>query len=251
MAKRKNRIRQNTRQVLIAKPHKPEHDTDERTNLWITNQCLSGIADYIPIPSRGAAVARNTAIEMFLNEPRYKDKTHLLFVDADTCPVSENALAKLLLDGKPAVSGITPICVETNNNGEMTWDLLWSCTYKDQDGVVKDYGIDDLPKKMFKAYRTGGSFFLIRRDVLEKLEQPYQKDIFDEKWLRRDLGQDYYFCDNITKAGFDIWIDPEVICHHYHKFDLLEIFMMFSQNRLREAANTRSADASREVAEDV
>jgi SAM-dependent methyltransferase len=58
----------------------------------------------------------------------------------------------------------------------------------------------------------GGGCLLVHRRVIEKLEKPYFK--FTEG---ARAGEDFYFCRQIRQAGFDIWLDPGVICGHKQK----------------------------------
>jgi len=205
--------------VLIVKPHNKEYQTDERVNHFIMKAFGRGIAEYEAWPSKLPELVRNRAITEFLHSPTFKKKTHLFFLDSDTCPVNDFAIERLLSFGKDVIAGITPI-VRVDNDIQCMWSAQKDDEY---------YGWDDLPKTLFKADRIGGTTLLLSRKVLEKLEPPYQITEYNDNMTNVKLSEDYYFSDKIKKAGFDIWVDPDTVCHHYHMFNLLEIYNIWKQ----------------------
>ena len=108
-------------------------------------------------------------------------------------------------------------------------DCHWSAIIKNESGKLENIGIDEMPNSPFVAHRTGGTCLLIRREVLQKLKQPYQKFEYDEQQLKLLRSEDIYFSDNIRNAGFNIWIDPQSVCHHFHVLDILDIFAIAIQ----------------------
>jgi hypothetical protein len=58
------------------------------------------------------------------------------------------------------------------------------------------------------------------------MEPPYQKVTYDESHIEYTQSEDYYFCDKIRAAGFDIWVDPTIMCHHWHTMDMMMIVQM-------------------------
>ncbi len=224
-------LRKNAYNVLIVKPHNIEHQCDERVNQWIMKQFSKGLAEYWAIPSKTPEVARNHAINMFLTDPKWKSKTHLFFLDADTLPCSDFAIEKLLYHNKAVTAGVTPIIRGNLATGRGDITCYWSALKWDEQGEYDTIGINDLPRKLFKSPRVGGTTILLRRDVLEKLKKPYQKNTFSEDMTQQILSEDFYFSDKIREAGFDIWVDPDVKCHHFHNFDLLDVFDMVETAR--------------------
>ncbi len=207
--------------VLIVKPHNIERQTDERVNNWIMQAFQRGVGEYLPIPAKLPELARNWAISEFLTNPKNKDKTHIFFIDSDTEPMNPYAIEKLLSHNKPVVAGVTPIV-------RVAEDIrcMWSVVTGDGD----DYdpiSIEGLPTKLFQAKRVGGTTLLVRRDVLEKLEKPYQISTWKDDMTGQTFSEDFYFSDKIREAGFNIYVDPTVICHHYHNFDLLDVFSIW------------------------
>ena len=235
MSKKKPKLTRNQRlngnRVLLVKPHNRSFQVDQRTETFILKAFQRGILEPAPIASQIPEIARNVMISKFLNDPSLKKKTHIFFLDADTCPDNEFAVEKLLSLNKPVVCGVTPIIRYVD---EMT-NCMWSVVGNEDDKPFH-YGIDKLPKKPFKVWRTGGTTMLVRRDVLEKLEKPYQKHEYNEDNTISKLSEDMYFSDKIREAGFDIWCDPSVICHHYHYMDLLDVFGIYEASLKKNKA---------------
>jgi hypothetical protein len=214
--------------ILICKPHNVQFQTDERVNNWIMKQYGKGLAEYMSVPSKLPELARNYFIDVFLHAEQFKKKTHIFFIDADTVPVSEWALERLLSHDKPVVAGVTPIMRGKLTNTDVI-SCSWSCLKeKNERGEFETYGIDELPTKLFKSPRVGGTTILIKREVLEKLSKPYQKCEWDEDMRVQKLSEDFYFSDKIIEAGYDIWVDPMIKCHHYHYVDMLDQFEIYS-----------------------
>ena len=219
--------------VLIVKPHNVEYIVDERVGQFIMKAFQRGVGEYLSYPSKVPELARNRAIQQFLHstEPAFAKKTHIFFLDADTCPVNDFAIERLLGLKKDVVGGVAPI-VRTNNN---TISCMWSAIMKGEDGKRENIGIGELPKKLFKADRVGGTTLLMSRRALEKLKPPYQMTTYNDSWTDVKLSEDYYFSDKIREAGFDIWVDPETVCNHYHNFNLLDIFAIWEQSQKKTA----------------
>jgi GT2 family glycosyltransferase len=211
--------------VLIVRPHKQEGFTCESTSQFLAKAFARGVADYVCYEARTPDIARNVGILAFLHRPLHARKTHLFLLDDDSTPVNDFVIERLMGLNKPVVAGVTPII----RKSEETFDCYWSPIIKNESGKLENIGIDEMPKKQFKAHRTGGTCLLLRRDALQKLEPPYQKFEFNEHQTKLLRSEDIYFSDKLREAGFDIWIDPESICHHFHTQDILDIFAVAIQ----------------------
>ncbi len=223
MAKRKF---QREYSVLIAKPHNIECQTDERVTGFCMKSLERGVAEYLSIPSKLPELARNYAIHEFLHNPKHAKKTHLFFLDADTKPVNEYTIELLLSHNKDVVAGVTPIF----RIKDREINCMWSAVIKDND-KLENLGIDELPKKLFKADRVGGTTLLLSRKVLKALKTPYQESKYNETVTNIKLSEDFDFCEKIKEAGFDIWVDPTCVCSHYHLIDILDIFQIYKQSK--------------------
>lgn len=188
------------------------------------------VIEYEPYPSRQAEFGRNMAIRKFLTYPQWANHTHLFFLDADTWPENEFAIERLLSHNKPFVAGITPIMRKDDVHG---WLDYWSAIPLPEPGQEPKplHLSDELPKGLFKSHITGGTTMLIRRDVLEKLKPPYQQCVYNDDITGYKQSEDYYFTEQIRKAGFDLFVDPDIKCHHSHQFDLLEFYRWIRRHR--------------------
>lgn len=220
-----------------------EGDTCQQTSLFITKNQLAAIADSTQLESKEPALARNQAIGRFLHNMDFRHYTHIFFLDDDSTPVQDDAVTRLLNHNKPFVAGVTPIyrfkegidfskvhLIERGiiRNEKIKIDCHWNAIVKNGERM-ENIGIDELPKKLFKAYRVGGTGLLVRRDVLEKLKPPYQVTTYNDSYTGVTLSEDIYFSNKVREAGFDIWVDPAVQCHHFHKLDIWELFLVAMQ----------------------
>ena len=208
------------RPVLIAKPHNVENLVDERVNTWCMKAFQRGIAEYVPCGTKQAELGRNTIINEFRDNEIYRKCTHIFFLDADTEPFDDFAIERLLSLKKPVIAGVTPIVMQRPDH----LACMWSPVIKKENGELENIGIGEMPKKPFIAQRTGGTTLLIERRVINDLKPPYQRSTYNSNWTNISLSEDRYFSDKIREAGYNIWIDPETVCHHYHKIDLLDLF---------------------------
>lgn len=170
-------------------------------------------------PSRQSEFGRNSIIKDFLAQKERGIHTHLLFIDADSCPADHTALERLLAHDKDVICGVTPLWLD---NGPVP-DLRWNVQTDDSGANLQ---IGELPQSLFKVKRVGGSTILVKRKVLEALRPPYQMPAFNNEYTAFTLGEDYYFCDRIREAGFDIWCDPTIMSHHWHTIDILRILTL-------------------------
>lgn len=213
--------------VLIVKPHNIECQTNEWTNQFIMKAFQRGTAELAPFPTKIPEFGRNTGINKFLHDPKHRHYEHIFFLDDDSPPFDDYAIEYLRSQNRSVIAGVTPIVRVKPSE----IDCHWSASIKNNDGKVQTIGINELPKKQFKAHRVGGTCLLVHRRVLEKLKPPYQKTTFNETCTDVKLSEDVYFSDKIREAGFDIWVDPKVQCHHWHYFDLADIFAIVRQTK--------------------
>lgn len=239
---RRTQISKREPPVLIVRPHKMEGQSCQATSLFIMKNHLSGIAISTHMESKTPEVARNKAILGFLHDMKYRHCSHIFFLDDDSTPYAEDAILRLLNHRKPFVAGLTPIMRYREgliyhksliNAGIMQHekteiDCHWNAVIE-KDGRLENIGIDEKPEGLFKAYRIGGTGILVRRDVLEKLKPPYQITTYNERYTDVKLSEDMYFSDKVREAGFDLWVDPAIECHHFHNLDILDMFKALVQ----------------------
>lgn len=71
-------------------------------------------------------------------------------------------------------------------------------------------------KEPFKAAGIGFGFVCIKSGVFEAIERPWFSYLapIEDYGVPMILGEDIAFCMNAKKAGFDIWVDPNVRLTH-------------------------------------
>lgn len=224
--------------VLIVKPHAKTNLTCEETSQWKARQWKHGIANYTSQASATPDIARNTGIRDFLTLERHRRQKYIFFLDDDSPPFEDNAIIKLMEMDVPFAAGVTPIRIyrdgvvdeNTGEEGPKYIDMLWNPVFMQTNGEKKNFGPDELPTSIFKAHTIGGTCLLIKREVFEALEPPYQKFTFNKEHTKCIQGEDIYFSNKVREAGFTLWVNPDVKCHHYHRMDIADWFMMIEQS---------------------
>ena len=161
-------------------------------------------------PTKFAAQGRDTIVyEVLQNIPTV---THFLFLDSDSIP-PDDVLDRML--GYDIAVGVYLIAQKGHLN--------WCVVRKDAKEESKFVGIpyEKLPKEPFLLKTYGFGCVMVKREVFEKMEWPYFKDIFRPG--KRLIGQDVYFADKSAEAGFESWCIPSVQCEHNKAVPLLEI----------------------------
>ena len=155
---------------------------------------------------RGIGEHRNVIVKDFLET----DYDYLLMIDADN-PPPVNVLDLVELD-KPVIGLPTPINMSyIQGLTEFYWNV---------------FGEDDLPTKqagqgLQEVHMVGSGVILIRRDVLEAIENP-----FTTKRNEADLrivGTDTAFCKRCKQNNIKIYTHWDYKCSHYKDLNLLSL----------------------------
>lgn len=231
---KKRRAVQGNANVMIVTPCPLNFNIDLRMAVFCASAITRGIAAWLPTPSRAGEDGRNQIFRetLAMKDVRY---THFFLLDADSFPYNPYMIEKLLNHRLPVVAGPTP----TQREGKDKWDFksfqavelkrdpiqrLWNIV-TEVDGVRKSLkrsrgpDKDELPAKMFKTKYVGSTGMLIAREVIEKMPIPYQKTERNEHG-QTTLSEDYYFCEQMQKMGYDIWIDPTLKSGHNNSIDI-------------------------------
>ncbi len=195
--------------IVIGVPVDKDFRIDVRTAAYCSAEASHPDVKWGYASSREAGVGRSTFAYRALKDPNV---THLYFMDSDVVP-PEGALQKLLTYDLPIVAGIYPM---------MANELVWS--FK-TDGWWKSIK-DPLGDKLIKATAIGGSTLLIKREVIEKLKNPCFKITYEavnDKGRCYDEGEDEYFSRIAIEAGYDIMVDPTIVCDHFNYKSLFSI----------------------------
>lgn len=157
-------------------------------------------------------LGRNHLANLFLAD---KDCTHLLFIDND-CTFTPGAIRRLVEWNVPMVSA----CMYTKDIpphptmgrylgrsksgkhyyrfGGITKDIIrYTRAYGAPEDNACEFAHSD--SDLQEVDGIGMHFTLIRRDVLETIQQPF---FFGETG-----GEDFYFCRKVRDAGFPIYYD--------------------------------------------
>ncbi len=231
---KKRRAVQGAANVMIVTPCPLDHTVDLRLAVFCASAIARGIADWLPTPSRAGEDGRNQIFRetLAMKDVRY---THFFLLDADSWPHNPYMIEKLLSHGKAVIAGPTP----TQREGKEKWDF-GAFTYATvvRDPIQRFWNIviegngkpkslkrsadptkDELPKGLFKAKYVGGTGLLVAREVIERMPEPYQKTERNVHG-KTTLSEDYYFCEQITKLGYPIWIDPDLKSGHNNSIDI-------------------------------
>jgi hypothetical protein len=131
-------------------------------------------------------IGRNQCVEA----ARLVKATHLLFLDSDIVfPV--DTLTRLLAHGKDIVGGLYVQRTPPHHSLGMT--------YEGKHELVTE-GL-----KRMKIMPTG--CLLLRLALFDKLTKPW----FNTQSVgEKIMGEDYYFCERASAAGFEIWCDGDL-----------------------------------------
>ena len=154
---------------------------------------------------RGIGEHRNVVVKEFLKG----DYDYLLFIDADN-PPPVNVL-DLIEEDKPVIGLPTPIQMSAIQGLE---EFYWNVYDNDYPRKNKGDGLE-------QVYMVGSGVMLIRRDVLESLENPFT-EVRDETGLRI-VGTDMAFCKKCKEQNIDIYTHWDYKCSHFKEINLLNI----------------------------
>ncbi|MFL6313713.1 MAG: hypothetical protein ACJ71W_16570 [Terriglobales bacterium] len=157
------------------------------------------------------AAARNHAVENMLN----MGIEWLLQIDNDTVP-PPNLLQVLDHVGDRKIVGFpTPMEYE---DGKTCFNL----------GKIVGSNSSELQKSIpagwSKVDAVGSGCLLVHRDVFRALSDPWFEHSAEQvKKMRIYAGEDFHFCEKAREKGFEVWINSDFICRHYHTVDLYKV----------------------------
>lgn len=173
----------------------------------IIRWCKDGAGLYATHKVAPVDHARNEIVREFLKT----NMDYLFFVDSDTIP-PDWALKAMLKSNKDIVTGLTPML--RYDDHQDTWATMYNAFNRERDEngkVIKTRVAEG--NGLVEVERCGASCLLIKREVLEKMEEPWFKFDWDEKH-REHTSEDIYFCDQARALGYKIYANMEVVCKH-------------------------------------
>lgn len=156
---------------------------------------------------------RNKMVKNFLEN---EDNEWLLMLDNDVVPPRD--VLKMVDYGKKVVSATVtvkkqgvphPVIVKQRDDGKfrrMTMEEYYDTV--DDEGLVEVDGV-------------GTGCLLIHRSVLETMEPPWFKFLYNEDGTLK-LGEDFYFGQRMREMDQPMYVSSEYVCSHYRKTDLTE-----------------------------
>ncbi len=133
----------------------------------------------------------------------YSECDYIFFIDSDVL-IQQGQLEKLVSWNKDAITGVYFMRVLPHYSliRKKTADRLYT--------PIEPYGTD-----LIKIDGAGFGCFLVKTSVFDKIEYPwFQFKYYQREGVWRHLGEDLYFCEQMQRAGIDIYCDPTVQCTH-------------------------------------
>lgn len=202
--------------------------------------------DHLPIVIERLHVdrARNEVVDMTLNpevprppqypggvDKRYKDATHVFFIDDDMV-VPPGGLLRLLSHNVPIVGGLY--------YGRIPPHLPVVYRHVEDNQWVP---VTEFCAGLQEVDAIGAGFLLIQREVLEKMARPWFE--FSDK-----MGEDMYFCEEARKLGYKILLDADIKCGHLSMMEITEAHFLAHKAQgltFQEHPSKDLATLSREV----
>jgi len=195
-------------EVAIITPNKSGVSFD-----WAVKFSSLKLPEYILSSDDTAAIdlARERCTEKALKA----DIEWLFYLDSDVLP-PENVYKLLRRHQLDVVSGVYTAGV--NPSHPAAWRL-------DDTNRLAPLAGYDVPRIM-EVDAVGLGCCLVHRRVLEDIKQPWFRWTLgyeEHPWDLRNrddgdkgVGEDFYFCKKAKDAGYNIYIDTEVLCNHEH-----------------------------------
>jgi hypothetical protein len=163
------------------------------------------IERYGPYGNAHIDAARNNVVDYFLKSKH----THLMWIDDDMV-FDPEAIEMLLMHDVPVCSGVvtrrhppyspTMYHIVADEDSQLTTRMVPFGTYPlDKPFYYPNSGI-------------GTAFMLLKRQVIEEMEQPYFASPPTNRGTVR--GEDYYFCFKLGAKGHRILYDPRIPIYH-------------------------------------
>jgi len=166
---------------------------------------------------------RNKMVKSFLQD---EENDWLLMIDNDVVPPKD--ILKMVECGKPVVSatvtikkGSVPQPVILKEEGDQYRQVnIGEFVDEEQDGLIQVDGV-------------GTGCLLVRRDVLEGMQPPWFKFLYNEEDGSLKLGEDFYFSRRLKQNGVPIHVSTEFVCSHFKKIDLTEVANVVAEYQQR------------------
>lgn len=149
----------------------------------------------------------HSACNTIVEEALVQDVTHIFWTESDMI-LPKDALPKLAAMHKDIAAGVYFL---RGGSGQ-------PCLYKHTPIEIKENPYLHTPvtiydeRKPFRVDCPGMGCVLISMDVFKKIERPWFDLKSNSNGKKDGYGQDLYFYTKVRWAGFEVWVNPEVIC---------------------------------------
>lgn len=200
--------------VLIAIPTFENISPDTFKSVWDMDKPCECLFEFVR--GHDCAAARNRIASRALE----LGADRLMMVDGDVT-VPRDALSNLLAHDVDCVSGFYLRRNEDNEPGDRT------CAYKLLDDKGREHfnytvesaytrgelaGMRSGGRHLVEAHGFGMGCVLVKTSVFDRVRRPWFK------WVNYDNGnvltEDFYFCEELRKAGVKRYVDTRVACGH-------------------------------------
>ena len=157
---------------------------------------------FITIPTEGFNVAENrnyTVAQAIKNNCNY-----ILFSD-DDMEYPEDTLERLLSHDKDAIGTLYNV-----RRLPSAYVIQYGEEIKNDEEAKRQ-------TKPFKCEAIGTGMLLVKTDIFKKLQSP----LFGYKWYDNGMvkmSTDWFLCEKIRQAGYEIWCDPTITIKHIGKY---------------------------------
>ena len=184
--------------IFIAIPNLGNIATDNAMNLlaWFGSGKYN-LKVFAPQNVKPWDRARNLCHKEFLASKH----DYLFFLDANTIP-RPDILDRLMAHAAPMVAGLVQIWQEHLMPMSFSLD-------KEKDGYVPHHG-----EGIQTVDVTTCACTLIKREVMETVKRPAFAFQHDDEFGTSGLSEDFYFCERVKAAGFQIAVDFDAVCDH-------------------------------------
>lgn len=204
-------------EISVMIPHRPKEGIKarmfEHTMAWLNGGvAVSPFEDHL---GGHIDVMRANMVKLFLRET---SRRYLVMIDNDVVPDDRESILRLCAHDLPVVSGVA--CALRPGTG------VFACVaIEDETGVSRFPTVLDtkwIPSfGVRKVSSAGAGILAIRRDVLESILtndipflMPQELRIEAAELGRFRKSEDIWFCEQVKRSGFDMYVDFSV--HAFH-----------------------------------
>jgi len=151
----------------------------------------------------------------------------IFWLDTDTIPHNLGTIKTLLSWEKPFVSGLyfykrtkVPVAVNEKTGTNFTIEELETASAE---------------RKPILVWGVGLGCCLMAREVFERFA-------FDFTKYGDRVGEDFMYCEQAKLAGYDVLLDPWILCRHYHSENMTQGWKEPPSSRERGTHERRQED---------